>query len=441
MASGSLAYRPTQDRDTGLTKFGFLVYAGTVRDFHEWEFRALTRWNQTEKDDKKALASKFLDSLRGEAYIIAEDLGSEVLYSENNIPAIVEAVRKILFPLLEQESKELYRLGTQVGGLLARQPGEPMMSYFARRKRWWRKLQQLDKNVAINEAVLTDLILDNSGLNRQERLMVLTAMGTSTKVEDAEKALIKMHSRIHATERRTGSKGGTGGGKGKGSFVKKFGKGKGSSKGTSFSYLSAVEEIFDSYDEDGTALAANEETDHGDDWVYHGEGGDDTQDGDDGEDADLVAWTADSSLRDVELDVFTAFLGTDGFDESDRDGIAFLSEAVQSETVAFMVRSKAKGKGKPVKGGLKRHLRPTWLRPSGFGTKLCRLMIRPDRPACPRQRPLWSTRKLCTWLLGMRMTLTPRPTWDSLSQVRWTPLMRSSKKTLGQWVHPRFGKL
>ena len=74
---------------------------------------------------------------------------------------------------------------------------------------------------------------------------------------------------------------------------------------------------------------------------YHVEVGDDAQEGDDDGDADLVAWTADSSLSDddVELDVFTAFLGTDGFDESNRDGIAFLSEAVQSETVAFMVRS------------------------------------------------------------------------------------------------------
>ena len=45
-----------------------------------------------------------------------------------------------------------------------------------------------------------------------------------------------------------------------------------------------------------------------------------------------------------------SFLGADGFDEGNRDCIAVLSEAVQSETVVFMVRSKAKGKGKPVKG-------------------------------------------------------------------------------------------
>lgn len=324
MASGSLAYRPHQDLDTDLTKFGFLVYAGTVRDFHEWEFRAMTRWKQTKVDERADLASKFLDSLRSEAYIIAEDLGTDILFSNDNIPKVVEAVRERLFPLAEQESKELYRLGTQVGGVLSRQAGEPMVSYIDRRKRWLRKLQQLDKATHISEAVLTDLLLDNSGLNRSERLMVLTSMGGSTATKDAEKALIKMHSRIHTMERRTPStKGGQGKGKGhpfRGGKGKGKGYGKGSQKGTSYTYLSAVEEIFDSYQddaEDGTAFMADEgETD---DWVYHGDEGpvDEAYD-----DTDLVAQTADASLRDVELDVFTSFLCSEGFDENDRESLA-----------------------------------------------------------------------------------------------------------------------
>ena len=199
MASGSLAYRPHQDLDTDLTKFGFLVYAGTVRDFHEWEFRAMTRWKQTKVEERSDLASKFLDSLRSEAYIIAEDLGTEILFSTDNIPKVIEAVRERLFPLAEQETKQLYRLGTQVGGMLSRQPGEPMISYIDRRKRWLRKLQQLDKAIHISESVLTDLLLDNSGLNRQERLMVLTAMQGSSATKDAEASLIKMHNRIHTS--------------------------------------------------------------------------------------------------------------------------------------------------------------------------------------------------------------------------------------------------
>ena len=68
-----------QELAADLTKFGFLVYGGTVRDFHEWEFRAMVRFNKTKDEDKPALASKFLDSLRTDAYVIAEDLGPEIL--------------------------------------------------------------------------------------------------------------------------------------------------------------------------------------------------------------------------------------------------------------------------------------------------------------------------------------------------------------------------
>ena len=120
MAAGALGYSANGDLEADLTKFGSLVYGGTVRDFHEWEFRAMVRFNQTKDGEKPALASKFLDSLRTDAYVIAEDLGPEILGSKDNIPSVIEAVRKHIFPLTEQESKELYRLGTQTGGLLSR---------------------------------------------------------------------------------------------------------------------------------------------------------------------------------------------------------------------------------------------------------------------------------------------------------------------------------
>ena len=66
-----------------------------------------------------------------------------------------------------------------------------------------------------------------------------------------------------------------------------------------------MEEIFEGYKEDGSPCVASEEAGYdGEEWVYHGEAGDNTQEGDENDDTDLVAWTADSSLRDVDLDVF-----------------------------------------------------------------------------------------------------------------------------------------
>ena len=334
MSSGSLAFQHRPDLEADLTKFGFLVYAGDVRNFHEWEFCAMTRWNQTKDDEKKDLASKFLDSLRGEAYIAAEDLGTEILFSKDNIPKVIEAVRKNLFPLVEQESKELYRLGTQIGGILSRQAGESMTSYLSRRNRWWRKLKQLDDKVQISEGILTDLLLDNAGINRQERLMVLTALGGSTKTEDAEKALIKMHSRIHLLEKKNAQPS-----KGKGQSGKAFyGKGrKGKTfKGASYSYLSTTEELFeDPYADGSNDGAAYPALDDEDDWSYPGYPEEDGE-GDDpsGDGAELVACTADAPLKDVELDVFTAFMTTEGWDPNNRESIALLTEAVQCETMA-----------------------------------------------------------------------------------------------------------
>ena len=70
-----------------------------------------------------------------------------------------------------------------------------------------------------------------------------------------------------------------------------------------------------------------------------------------------MAQTADASLRDIELDVFTSFLSAEGLD---RDALAFLADAVQCETVAFMARAKAKGKGKSVMQGQCTRLSPTF---------------------------------------------------------------------------------
>ena len=395
MSSGSLAFQHRPDLEADLTKFGFLVYAGDVRNFHEWEFRAMTRWNQTKDDEKKDLASKFLDSLSGEAYIAAEDLGTEILFSKENIPKVIEAVRKNLFPLVEQESKELYRLGTQIGGILSRQAGESMTSYLSRRNRWWRKLKQLDDKVQISEGILTDLLLDNAGINRQERLMVLTALGGSTKTEDAEKALIKMHSRIHLLEKKNAQPS-----KGKGQSGKAFyGKGrKGKTfKGASYSYLSTTEELFeDPYADGSNDGAAYPALDGEDDWSYPGYPEEDGE-GDDpsGDGAELVACTADAPLKDVELDVFTAFMTTEGWDPDNRESVALLTEAVQCETMAYMARSKAKGKGKPVKGAHSYRPRPSTLSVEDRRRKLQEIKAKSTCKVCGR-RGHWAGDKECS---------------------------------------------
>ena len=74
-------------------------------------------------------------SLRGDAYIVAQDLGHDVLKATDAIEKIVEAVRKQIFLLQAQEAKELYRVGSNVGGVMSRQPGESMTSIPCRQKK------------------------------------------------------------------------------------------------------------------------------------------------------------------------------------------------------------------------------------------------------------------------------------------------------------------
>ena len=275
---------------------------------------------------------------------------------KGQLPSVIEAVRKHIFPLTEQESKELYRLGTETGGLLSRQAGEPMVSYIARRKRWWKKLQQIDKGVVISEPILTDLLLDNSGLSRQERLMVLTAMGSSTKLEDACSALVKMHSKIHTLEKKHGGSYHSGSGEGKGYSGGKHaygswnkGKGKGKGKGKSktpygASYLASVDEIFDDHDGLAFASAEDQEEYYANDEDYeYSQASEEWH-----HDVDMIAYSAEAPARDVELDVFSALLCAGDFNPDSSEHVAFMSDIVQAETMAYMARSKAKGKGKPL---------------------------------------------------------------------------------------------
>ena len=176
----------------------------------------MAKYHATKADERFMLGACLLESLRGDAYIVAQDLGHEVLKSADAITMIADAVRKMIFPLQAQEAKELCRVGASVGGVMARQAGESMNSYVGRRKGWYRKLKELDKTVEISDTILGDLLLDNSGLDRKERLMVLTAVGQTPSFEAMEKALVTQHGKLHY--RRNGPaayKGAKSSGKGK----------------------------------------------------------------------------------------------------------------------------------------------------------------------------------------------------------------------------------
>ena len=67
-----------------------------------------------------------------------------------------------------------------------------MLSYIARRKRWWSTLCELDPDMRLSEAMRANLLVELSGLGRQEQSMVKTAARSQTA-----RVLVQHHSVVH----------------------------------------------------------------------------------------------------------------------------------------------------------------------------------------------------------------------------------------------------
>ncbi|CAE7256176.1 AGM1 [Symbiodinium natans] len=150
--------------------------------------------------DMSDAVQKTLEGLRGDAFLIARDIGLERLLKHDGIDLLIQKVKDQAFPLQGEEASELFRQGQLLTGPLSKQSGEPMLSYISRRKRWWVTLRELDPEVRLSEAMRANLLVELSGLSRQEQLMVRTAAQAET-VDEYARVLIKHHSVVHMRER------------------------------------------------------------------------------------------------------------------------------------------------------------------------------------------------------------------------------------------------
>ena len=113
-----------------VTKSGSYIYHGDAANFHEWEFRTRLRVKTagTDPDRYAEVMSKVIDGLRGDAFIIAKEVGLEQLWSTGQAPdlndmasddtqivgeagvdVLITAIRSSVFPLTTYEAKELFR--------------------------------------------------------------------------------------------------------------------------------------------------------------------------------------------------------------------------------------------------------------------------------------------------------------------------------------------
>ena len=97
-----------------------------------------------------------MEGLRGDAFLMAKDLGLNALMDvgpPTGLELLVERIKEHVFPLRSHEARELFRLGQQASGPLSRQSAETILSFIRRRKRWWIQRPELDPKMTISTQI------------------------------------------------------------------------------------------------------------------------------------------------------------------------------------------------------------------------------------------------------------------------------------------------
>ena len=155
--------------------------------------------------------SKLCDGLRGDAFVAAQEVGFDNLWIIDWRPCgtdtLINHLRGMVLPLTEHESKELFRQYCCPGGPLSRQNGESRKQHVSRRRRYGTLLTQMDPVIHLSEGHRSDMLLDLTGLTREERAVVQASITNKRDIDRVAAALIIPHPRIHLRESRKREKG------------------------------------------------------------------------------------------------------------------------------------------------------------------------------------------------------------------------------------------
>ena len=124
-AIASLIFNRAETGALTTTKSGAFVFSGEAARYHEWEFRTKILL-MVPAEKRLEQVPKIIEGLRGDAYIVAEQLGIDTLAEPDGVRALIAAMNKMVFPYVESEAKELFRHFTKPAGVLTRQSGESM---------------------------------------------------------------------------------------------------------------------------------------------------------------------------------------------------------------------------------------------------------------------------------------------------------------------------
>ena len=80
------------------------------------------------KPDISTLANNILEGLRGDAFLLARDVGLDALINEEGLEDLLQKTKAFVFPRANEEAKELFRASQKHGDPLFRQSGESVLS-------------------------------------------------------------------------------------------------------------------------------------------------------------------------------------------------------------------------------------------------------------------------------------------------------------------------
>ena len=78
-----------------------------------------------------------------------------------------------------------------------------MLSYVSRRRRWWKLLKTLDGSIEISEPMRVELLLELSGLSRQEIIVIKACAPDAKSFESVAATLVEQYSGVHLREGRS----------------------------------------------------------------------------------------------------------------------------------------------------------------------------------------------------------------------------------------------
>ena len=171
------------------TRTGAHIYYGDAASFHEWEFRTRLRAMLVKLVIDTLKMSKVCDAVRGDIFVAAQEVGFDNLVEiidgrPCGIDTLINHVWEMVFPCPKNCSD------------MSRQNGESMKQYVSRRRRCWTLLTPMDPVIHLSEGHRSDMLLDLSGLTREERVMVQASISNERDFDRVADALIIQHPRI-----------------------------------------------------------------------------------------------------------------------------------------------------------------------------------------------------------------------------------------------------